>query len=99
MADDILKRHMSLPMYVDLKEDDINLDLAIQIISLPKNLGSMSNSEETILVDIGRYGPYVKSGKTFKSIPKNLDLLSLSLEEAIKLLSSKTTSSSILKID
>ena len=81
----------------NLKEDDITLDLAIQIISLPKNLGSMANSEESILVDIGRYGPYVKSGKTFKSIPKNLDLLSLSLEEAIKLLSSKTTSSSILK--
>ena len=81
----------------NLKEDDITLDLAIQIISLPKNLGSMANSEESILVDIGRYGPYVKSGKTFKSIPKNLDLLSLSLDEAIKLLSSQTTSSSILK--
>jgi DNA topoisomerase-1 len=81
----------------NLNEDDINLDLAIQIISLPKNLGSMSNSEETILVDIGRYGPYVKSGKTFKSIPKNLNLLNITLEEAIELLSSKTTSSSILK--
>ena len=29
----------------NLKEDDITLDLAIQIISLPKNLGSMANSE------------------------------------------------------
>ena len=81
----------------NLNQDDINLDLAIQIISLPKNLGTMANSEESILVDIGRYGPYVKSGKTFKSIPKNLDLLNVTLEEAVQLLSSKTTSSSILK--
>jgi len=81
----------------DLNEEDINLDLAIQIISLPKNLGCMANSEEPIMVDIGRYGPYVKSGKTFKSIPKSFNLLSITLEEAIELLSSKTTSSSILK--
>jgi len=81
----------------DLNEEDINLDLAIQIISLPKNLGCMANSEEPIMVDIGRYGPYIKSGKTFKSIPKSFNLLSITLEEAIELLSSKTTSSSILK--
>ena len=85
----------SLPPGVN--EDVVNLDLAIQIISLPKNLGNMANSEESIQVDIGRYGPYVKSGKNFKSIPKNLNLLTITLEEAVELLSTKTTSSSILK--
>ena len=32
----------------NLNQDDINLDLAIQIISLPKNLGTMANSEKSI---------------------------------------------------
>jgi len=89
------KKMKSLPPH--LTEEDINLDLAVQIISLPKSLGNMANSDIAVQVDIGRYGPYIKSGKTFKSIPKDFNLLTITLEEAVELLSTQTASSSILK--
>ena len=90
------KKMKSLPP--NLTENDINLENAIKIISLPKNLGKMENTEDNILADIGRYGPYVKSGKISRSIPKDKDVLTLTLEEAVELLSSqKSSGPAILK--
>ena len=82
----------------NLKEEDINLEIAIKIISLPKDLGKMPNSTDSIVADIGKYGPYVKSGKNSRSIPKDKDILALTLEEAIELLSAqKSSGPTILK--
>ena len=91
------RKMKSLPP--NLTENDINLENAIKIISLPKNLGKMANSDDDILADIGRYGPYVKSGKISRSIPKDKDVLNLTLEEAVELLSSqKSSGPAILKL-
>ena len=65
------KKMKSLPP--NLTEEDINLENAIKIISLPKDIGKMANSDDPILVDIGRYGPYVKAGKISRSISKDKD--------------------------
>ena len=81
-----------------LQQEDITLELAIDIISLPKNLGNMTDSDEPIFVDIGRYGPYIKSGKNNRSITKDINMLEITLKEAIELLSSKKSGgSSVIK--
>ena len=86
----------SLPPNV--MQEDIDISLAIEIISLPKQLGTMPESQDPILVDIGRYGPYVKAGKSSCSLPKEMDVLKITFDEAVTLLkSNKKGSSSILK--
>jgi len=43
----------------------------------------------TLLVNNGRFGPYVKHGKKFISLPKGVDPLSVELEEAVELINEK----------
>jgi len=81
-----------------IQQEDVTLELAIDIISLPKNLGNMTDSDESIFVDIGRYGPYIKSGKNTRSITKDINMLEITLKQAIELLSAKKSrGSSIIK--
>lgn len=61
----------------------ITLEEALKLFDLPKILGEYLN--ETVKVNIGRFGPYVQVGKRFCSIPKDEDPMSISLERAIEL--------------
>jgi len=82
------KKMKSLPP--NLAPEDVSLENAIQIISLPKKLGEMTETADSVLIDIGRYGPYIKAGKSNCSIPKEMDMMNLGLKDAIKLLKSNT---------
>lgn len=65
----------------------ITLEEALKLFELPKKLGSFEDQE--VSVGVGRYGPYVRYGKLFASIPKDKDPLSVTLEEAIELIKAK----------
>jgi len=65
----------------------ITYDEAMDLFQLPKSLGTYKN--EDIEVNNGRFGPYVKYGKKFVSLPKGVDPLSIELEEAIELIQEK----------
>jgi len=85
----------SIPPQV--KVEELNLDIAIQILSLPTTLGN-NNNEEQVKIDIGRYGPYIRAGKTTQSIPNSINILEITLEQALELLASKKSGrSSIIK--
>ncbi|MBI4835866.1 MAG: type I DNA topoisomerase [Candidatus Abawacabacteria bacterium] len=66
------------------------LEEALQLLALPKKLGT---DGEDILIGIGRFGPYIKKGTEFRSIPKEKDLLVLTLEEAKEILATEKSSS------
>jgi len=53
----------------------------------PKNLGQYEGQD--VSVNTGRFGPYVKLGATFASIPKNIAPLEIELEQAIELIKAK----------
>ncbi|PID69644.1 MAG: DNA topoisomerase I [Flavobacteriales bacterium] len=65
----------------------ITFEDALDLFKLPKELGSYKN--ETVEVNIGRYGPYVRFGKKFISIPKGEDPLSVDMERAKELIDAK----------
>ena len=69
--------------------DDMTPELSEKVITLPKVIGQ-NESGEDVQIDIGRYGPYIKSGKKNKSVPKGKDIFELTLEEAIELVSKGT---------
>ncbi len=59
----------------------ITFEEAMDLFKLPKALGHYKDDE--VEVNIGRFGPYVRFGKKFVSLPKGVDPLSVELDEAI----------------
>ena len=76
------------PRFATLKPgqsiESITLEEAIDLFKLPRTLGLFE--EQPIVVNTGKYGPYVNHGKLFASIPKDEDPLSLTIERAIELI-------------
>ncbi|MFP9100686.1 type I DNA topoisomerase [Flavobacterium sp. RHBU_24] len=65
----------------------ISLDEALGLFALPKVLGTHEGEE--VEVSNGRFGPYVRFGKVFISLPKGEDPLDVSLERAKELIGEK----------
>lgn len=75
----------SLPEGVGMSE--ITLEQALKLFELPRNLGEYEGTE--VAASSGRFGPYIKFGKLFVSIPKDISPASITLEEAIALIDKK----------
>ncbi len=71
----------------DLQLGSITFEEAMSLFELPKNLGVFEDLE--VQVNNGRYGPYVRHGKKFISLPKGANPLNVELEEAIHLIKEK----------
>ena len=65
----------------------ITLEEALNLFLLPKNLGTYKGEE--VEVNNGRFGPYVRHGKTFISLPRGEDPLDVSLGRAEELIDEK----------
>ena len=86
-----------------LKKDDdvfkVNLDRAVEILAMPKlgrggrvvlrDLGKPKNSNDSIQIFNGPYGIYAKFGKVNVSLPKDIDIEKLEINEVLKLLDEK----------
>ena len=73
------------PKFASLSPDQqlnsITFEEAMDLFKLPKALGHYK--EEEVEVNNGRFGPYVRFGKKFVSLPKGVDPLSVELDEAL----------------
>ncbi len=67
--------------------ETITIEDALELFKLPRKLGE-SNGKE-ISAAIGRFGPYIKYGTVFASIPKDKDIFEINLEEALELIANK----------
>ncbi len=68
-----------------MQPEDANLEVALAILSLPRELGVHPDSGEPVLADLGRYGPYIKCGQLNRRVPKGMDLLTMELDQALEL--------------
>ena len=70
---------------------DVDLDLAVQLLNLPRELGLHPETGNPIKANIGRYGPYVQHERTFASLkPAEGDnVLTVELERALELIAQK----------
>jgi DNA topoisomerase I len=79
------------PRFAKLKTsqsiETISLDEAMSLFQLPKTLGEYEGLE--VAVNNGRFGPYVKWGESFVSIPKGEEPLEVDLDRAINLIKEK----------
>jgi len=79
------------PRFAKLKQNQsietITMVEAMQLFDLPRTLGEFEGLE--LSINIGRFGPYIKLGEQFISIPKGEDLYTMELDRAIQLMSEK----------
>jgi DNA topoisomerase-1 len=81
-------RRQSIPKGLDPSE--VDLAKALDLLRLPRDVGPHPESGDMIVANIGRYGPYVKHGKTFASLQAADDVLTVGLERAVELIQKKS---------
>lgn len=67
--------------------DQVTLEVALGLLSLPRTLGKHPQTGEPITAAVGRFGAYVRHGDEFRSLTASDDVLTISLERALELLS------------
>ena len=72
--------------------DTIELSDALKLLSLPRSLGPHPEDGEPIMVQNGRYGPYLKWGKETRSLGSENELFTISIDDGLKLLAQEKKS-------
>ncbi|MBP1605907.1 MAG: topA, partial [Acidobacteria bacterium] len=67
-------------------ESGLTLDQALQLLDLPRVLGTHPDDGEPVVTNFGRFGPYVKHGSEFRSLDDESDVFTVSLDHALELL-------------
>ncbi len=80
-------KRTSLPRGMD--GEQITLEQAIGLLSLPRVIGIHPETRETIEAGIGRFGPYVRMGAVYGSLDRDDDVLTVGINRAVDLLAKK----------
>ncbi len=79
------------PLFASLSPDQslntITFEEAMDLFKLPRSLGEFQGEE--IQANVGRYGPYVRYGKKYVSLPKGESAMHVTLEQALELIAEK----------
>ena len=70
--------------------ETITLEEALELFSLPRTLGEYEGN--TVTIGAGRFGPYIKHGSAYVTLPKSHDPMTITLEEATALIEEKQKS-------
>jgi len=77
-------KRVSLPKGMTLEE--VSLNYALLLLSLPRSLGEDPKTGKEVTVGIGRYGPFVHRGGTYRNLKSPALLFEMALPEALELL-------------
>lgn len=80
-------KRASLPK--NIKPDDLTLQQALALLSLPREVAKHPTTGEPIIANIGRFGPYVQHGKTYANVGREDDVLTIGANRAIDLIVQK----------
>ncbi|HKZ30469.1 MAG TPA: DNA topoisomerase, partial [Acidimicrobiia bacterium] len=74
-------------LFKSMDPEKVTLEVALQLLSLPRVVGTDPTDDLEITVLNGRYGPYVKKGDETRSLESEEQLLTITLGKALELLS------------
>ena len=80
-------RRTSIPKGVE--PADVTLDMALGLLSLPREIGPHPDDGEPVEAGLFRYGPAVRHGKTYANLPDWQDALTIGMNRAVDLLAAK----------
>jgi DNA topoisomerase I len=71
------------------KVEDINLEKALMLLALPREVGAHPEDGVMIEAGLGRYGPFVKHGKTYANLESIDEVFEVGLNRAVTLIAEK----------
>ncbi|RZV48022.1 MAG: DNA topoisomerase I, partial [Sphingomonadaceae bacterium] len=71
--------------------EDIGLEKALMLLSLPREIGQHPEDGELVEAGIGRYGPFVKHGRIYATLPEVDEVFSIGMNRAVELLAQKAS--------
>ncbi len=71
------------------KVDDVDLEKALMLLSLPREVGAHPEDGVMIEAGLGRFGPFVKHGKTYANLPAIEEVFEVGLNRAVTLIAEK----------
>jgi DNA topoisomerase I len=77
--------------------DQADLASALKLLALPRELGMHPETNKKIIVNIGRFGPYIGHDGKFKSIPRSDNIFEIELARAVELLSQARDGNTVLR--
>jgi DNA topoisomerase I len=77
----------SIPKGMD--PDSIDLEAALRLLSLPREVGSHPETGKPITAGIGRYGPFVQHDGTFANLPSAEEVFTVGVNRAVSLIAEK----------
>jgi DNA topoisomerase-1 len=80
-------KRAGLPKDTDL--DAVDLEFALGLLALPRDVGKHPESGEMIIAGVGRYGPYVKHDTTYANLEDDDHVMHVGLNRAVTLLAEK----------
>ncbi|MDO8294756.1 MAG: type I DNA topoisomerase [Gallionella sp.] len=91
----IKPKRVSWPKEMPLEQAD--LAGALKLLALPRELGAHPETGKKIIVNIGRFGPYIGHDGKFKSIPRSDSIFDISLDRAVELLAQARDGNTVLR--
>jgi len=89
-------KRVSWPKEMPLERAD--LSSALRLLSLPRELGLHPVSGKKVIVNIGRFGPYIGHDGKFKSIPRSDSIFDIKLDRALELLAQAREGATVLRV-
>ena len=83
--EEVKPKRQGLPQ--GMKLEDVTLDVALELLALPKLLGNHPGTGKDVKVGIGRFGPFIVHDGDFRSIPKTENIFKVDLPKALEILS------------
>jgi DNA topoisomerase-1 len=84
VADGPKPKRVSVPK--NMSPDTIEFDTAVALLALPRQLGKHPEDGKVVNAGIGRFGPYVQHAGRYKSLAKDDDVLTITMDRAVELI-------------
>ena len=88
-------KRVSWPKELPLEQAD--LATALKLLSLPREVGAHPETGKKVIVNIGRFGPYIGHDGKFKSIPRSDSIFDIRLDRAVELLAQAKAGAAVLR--
>jgi DNA topoisomerase-1 len=82
----------------DIPVEQADLASTLKLLSLPRDLGLHPETNKKVIVNIGRFGPYIGHDGKFKSIPRSDNIFDVSLTRAVELLAQAKDNNTVLRV-